>query len=155
MGSNVEILVLVLHCLTTWAMTGLIWVIQIVHYPLFLQIGDASFVSYQLAHQRRITWVVVPLMLVELVTGMLLISVQWGALFWQLNALGIALVWISTFLIQVPLHRRLLGGADTRTCRLLVAKNWIRTLLWTCRAIGLAVFIYFAAVQGLSECQPV
>ena len=46
-------------------LTGLIWTIQIVHYPLFEQVGEDRFVRYHERHMRRITWVAGPLMLIE------------------------------------------------------------------------------------------
>ena len=47
----------------------------------------------------------------------------------------LAVVWISTFAVQVPLHRRLAEGYDAARHRRLVLSNWIRTLAWTARAV--------------------
>ena len=40
------------------ALTGLIWTIQVVHYPLFARVGEAEWRAYEREHQRRITLVV-------------------------------------------------------------------------------------------------
>jgi hypothetical protein len=42
-------LVLVLHLATTLLMVGLIWLVQIVYYPLFARVGDSSFAAYHSA----------------------------------------------------------------------------------------------------------
>ena len=44
------------------ALCGLIWTIQLVHYPLFALVGEAQWVAYGEAHRRRITALVLPLM---------------------------------------------------------------------------------------------
>ncbi len=57
----------VLLNLTLSAMlTGLIWTIQIVHYPGFLGVGVEKFIAYQHNHMRTISYVVIPLMVAEL-----------------------------------------------------------------------------------------
>lgn len=54
---------------STWALIGLIWTIQLVHYPLFSVVGDESFTEYAKGHASRITLIVAPLMLLELVSS--------------------------------------------------------------------------------------
>ena len=39
-------------------MTGLIGLVQVVHYPLFERVGEQTFAPYEQAHQRLTTWVV-------------------------------------------------------------------------------------------------
>jgi hypothetical protein len=120
-------------------MTGIIWFVQIVHYPLFAQVPAASFVRYEAAHATRTGWVVGPLMCVELTTAMLMLStaVRPPAISRAAAIAGAALVvviWLSTGLVQVPLHNRLSAGYDAGAVSALIATNWIRTLAWTARA---------------------
>ncbi len=58
--------VLFLHALSTVFMTGLIWFVQVVHYPLKAMVDTGSFTAYQRAHQTRTAWIVGPPMLVEI-----------------------------------------------------------------------------------------
>jgi len=44
-------------------------------------------------------------------------------------------LWISTALFQVPLHRRLERAHDPVAIRRLVATNWVRTITWSARAV--------------------
>jgi hypothetical protein len=53
-------------------LTGLIWFVQVVHYPLFHKVGVSGFSGYEKAHMRLTSFVVIPLMLGELVSALLL-----------------------------------------------------------------------------------
>jgi hypothetical protein len=116
-------------------MVGLIWFVQIVHYPLMNRVGSGIFKDYEALHLSRTTWVVVPLMLTELGTNLLLFWFPAG-LSRALLGFGLvllSLIWLSTFFLQVPQHRRLSRGFDASTHRRLVRSNWFRTWLWTAR----------------------
>jgi len=118
-------------------MTGLIWMVQLVHYPLFADVDQAGFTRYHASHSRRITPLVLPLMTVELVTSALLVLAQpagvSSAAVWTGLVLAVAL-WASTALILSPAHRSLSEGFDRGRIDHLVAINWLRTLGWTARA---------------------
>lgn len=129
-------LLVVVHAAATWAMVGLIWFVQVVHYPLFQRVGAASFSVYETEHQRRTTWVVMVLMPVELVTGIALFWLRPDTVAQEVVWVGAALlgvVWLSTALWQAPFHGRLGAGYDAGLVRRLVASNWLRTLTWSLR----------------------
>jgi hypothetical protein len=121
---------------STLYMTGLIWFVQIVHYPLFAAVGRAEFPAYSRAHQTLTTLVVGPPMLVEALTAGLLIVMRppavpaWAA--WT-GLVLVGIIWISTATMQVPSHARLVGGFDESTGAFLVHSNWIRTAAWSAR----------------------
>jgi hypothetical protein len=141
---------LVTQILATAMMTGIIWFVQIVHYPLFLKVPLEGFVSYEQSHTVRTGLVVAPIMLLEMGTAIGLVGL---ALFsgektsiglspLHLSALGcLLLIWASTFLIQVPLHQLLEQRADPKAMELLVSTNWIRTILWSIRLGLLSLLI--------------
>ncbi|MBL8726100.1 MAG: hypothetical protein JNK49_18790 [Planctomycetes bacterium] len=129
------------HAVPTLFMTGLIWFVQVVHYPLLAAVGAAEFVAYERAHCRRTSFVVMPAMLMEL--G-LAVWLWWQAPAGQVvtTTLGLGLlglVWASTFALQVPCHQRLEQSCDAATVRRLVRTNWLRTAGWSARS-GLAVW---------------
>ena len=68
--------VLLLHLAATLFMVGVIWFVQVVHYPLLARVGTSGFEAYEQAHTRRTGWVVAPPMLAELVTAVLLLWVR-------------------------------------------------------------------------------
>ena len=124
---------LAVHVAATWALVGLIWTVQLVHYPLFAQVGAEAFRSYHARHTQQITWIVAPLMAVELLTSALLVA-RGAREPWLLASLApLAFNWISTWRVQIPLHKRLANGFDADVHRRLVATNWWRTAAWSIR----------------------
>ena len=125
---------LLTHAAATWFMVGLIWFVQVVHYPLFAGVGEQGWNAYSLRHQKLTTLVVGPVMLVELAACALLLATRPGPLTIT-GAVLLALVWASTFFVQVPLHGRLGTGHERAIMRRLVATNWVRTALWSVRGL--------------------
>jgi len=123
------------HAAATWALVGLIWTIQLVHYPLMKLVGPASFPDYHRAHTRRITWVVAPLMLAELATAGALLWRGERDPWWLASLVPLAFNWLSTALVQVPLHDRLSAGFDPAPHARLVRTNRWRTAAWSLRGL--------------------
>lgn len=139
--------VLLIHAAATLMMVGVIWIVQVVHYPLFDLVDPQRSDLFAQRHQQSITWVVAPLMLVELTTAVwLLWRVPAGIPRWTLiaGAVLLAVIWISTLTLQIPRHTLLLEGFSAEVHRSLVASNWIRTLAWTAR--GALVMLGLAAL---------
>lgn len=141
---RLEDLIVLVQVASTLCMVGIIWFVQIVHYPLFALVGPDRFTQYERSHCGRITWVVGPLMLAELVTAVLL---PW---FLPANAevrlawLGIVVlgaIWIVTYAVQVPQHARLSNAYDEQLQRRLVLGNWFRTFGWTLRGLVALVLL--------------
>ena len=131
-------LILLLNVLTTLYMTGVIWFVQIVHYPLFGKVGEAYYREYHTHHARLTGFVVAMPMLVELGTAGLLAATPPMGISSRQTVLGLIMVillWISTALVQVPRHTILGDGYDAVAHRTLVASNWFRTLLWSLRTV--------------------
>jgi len=138
MGPVVTVpMIRLLHAIATTAMAGVIWTVQLVIYPLFAEVGGEVFASYHADYSERITWIVGPLMIVELGSAAVLAIVAWksgeGRLFALTGLLLVVALWLVTALVQVPQHGRLVAGFDEATIAALVAGNWIRTVLWTLR----------------------
>lgn len=128
---------LLLQAAASCALAGLVWFVQLVHYPLFTRVGPDGFRAYEREHTRRTTWIAAPLMVAEAGTAALLLVLGREAAT-LVGALLVAALWASTFLVQVPCHRALGRGWDEAVHRRLVRTNWLRTVLWTARA-GLAL----------------
>jgi hypothetical protein len=129
-------LTLLLHTATTLAMTGIIWFVQVVHYPLFASTGAESFSSYEIRHAKRTGWVVGPLMCLEAASALALTWIAPRSMVVWTGLALLVIIWLSTFLLQVPLHRRLSRGFDGTSHRALVRGNWIRTVAWTARSVA-------------------
>ncbi|MBA2753246.1 MAG: hypothetical protein H0U40_02125 [Chloroflexia bacterium] len=136
--------VLLVNLAATLFMTGLIWFVQVVHYPLFAHVGDPGFSAYAAVHSARTTRVVAPPMIVESLTAVALalspppeIPAPWA---WAGVGL-VAIIWVSTALLQVPRHRAFAAGFDGDAWRALVWSNWLRTVTWTARAVLVSAMV--------------
>jgi hypothetical protein len=134
---------LAINCAITWALVGLIWTIQVVHYPLMAAVGKAEWAAYHAAHSERITFLVAPLMLAEVVAAGALVLARpssvplWAAWF----ACGlVAAAWLATGFLSVPSHGRLSAGLSVQEIGYLVATNWVRTAAWSARG-GLLLWL--------------
>ena len=139
--------VLTAHATATVVMCGLIWFVQVVHYPLFALVGREAFAGYEREHVRRTGWIVGPPMIVEGITAVWLLASAPAGIGRQIPGVGFALlvlIWCATAMVQVPAHRRLESGFAEVTHRRLVRTNWIRTILWTVRA-ALALWMLSSA----------
>ena len=124
------------HVAATLIMVGVIWFVQIVHYPLFNQVGEATFNLYEMHHARLTTYVVAPAMLIEMATGLWLLWQRPVAILPVQVWLGmgcLATIWLSTFFVQVPQHDLLAQGFDPLIHPKLVTSNWLRTIAWSAR----------------------
>lgn len=125
-------------------MTGLIWFVQIVHYPLFDGIGAENFQPYANRHRHLTSLVVAGPMLTEISSSVLLVAFWSRAYTWLLwiNLALVIAIWISTALCSIPCHEKLCaGGFIPATHQWLVLSNWSRTCLWTVRSLILAFVI--------------
>ena len=132
--------ILLVQAATTWFLVGLIWMVQVVHYPLFSDVGKQHYEVYQQKHQERITWIVGPTMVLELLLAMALISFrpEQGDVNLILAWVGLALVvsvWLTTAFVSVPCHSRLSVGFDESAHQWLVGSNWLRTFGWTAKGL--------------------
>lgn len=120
---------------TTWALVALIWVVQLVHYPAFLYIDMAKAAAFHQMHTQQITLVVMPLMLLELSLAVWRCTLKLP--FWAtyLPLVLVTIIWLSTFLIQVPLHHQLGNSWEEPIVDRLIKTNWIRTILWTVKGV--------------------
>lgn len=142
MDQRTLFIILLVHAAATLFMVGVIWFVQLVHYPLFAAVGADSFNAYGRLHTGWTSLVVGPPMLVEALLSLMLVLEPPAALPKPGLWLGLALVavlWLSTAFVQVPLHGILSQGFDTAVHARLVQTNWLRTILWTLRG-GLALW---------------
>jgi len=137
------------HLVATVAMVGIIWFVQVVHYPLFSQVGEHHFVAYELTNTRLTSFVVGPPMAVEGVSVLVLLAAPpRGVGLWLplVGAALLAVVHASTVFLQVPAHSLLSRAADPAAMRRLVRTNWIRTIGWSARGV-VAVAVLVAAIR--------
>ena len=118
--------------LSACAMAGIVWFVQVVHYPLFAEVGETAWRTYHAQHTRRTGWVVAPLMIAEL--GSAAVLAADGTTLAIAGVVLAAVTWAATFALAVPDHGRLEHGFDASAARRLVTAGWLRTAAWTAHA---------------------
>ena len=130
----VELLILT-QLISCAFLTGLIWIVQLVHYPSFHFVDKVKFFEFNRFHQASISVIVLPAMLIELSCAI--------ALFWLFPSSAahisslvlVTIIWLSTFFLSVPCHGKLLRQRSSQTIKRLVNTNWIRTISWSLRLV--------------------
>lgn len=136
--------IILVELLSTAYLTGLIWFVQVVHYPLFAAVGVDRFCDYEKRHVRLTSLVVGPPMLIEAASAIALGFMQIHQQIRMLNLVGIGLlivIWLSTWSLQVPCHRLLECNHSDTVIGKLVKTNWLRTIAWTIRMLLIAAMV--------------
>ena len=132
-----------LHDAVTWYLVGVIWLVQLVHYPMFEYLDWATFARSHAFHTAAITIAVLPGMLLELYLASIILFRRGPT---DLPALLgfclVILIWAMTFFVMVPIHGQLgVQGYQLRLIQSLIRWNWVRTIAWTVRGLIAAFWL--------------
>lgn len=119
-------------------MIGVIWVVQITVYPAMKWFETHEFGMRHDAYRNKIALIVTGPMFLELLASVYAVvrPFEWLDRTVAIVLLAfLVLIWVSTVVIQVPLHERLSAGKDVDAIESLVRTNWIRTSLWSLRGL--------------------
>lgn len=131
-------LVLLFNVAAVLFMTGFIWTMQLVHYPLLDRVGAEAFPAYEVDHNRLFFLVAGPGVFATLVSALLLLFVrppQVPPVAAVSGLLLFAVIAVSTALFQAPQHVKLSSGFDREAYEFLLKTNWIRTAAWSAYAL--------------------
>lgn len=109
----------------------LIWAVQLIIYPSFNYYNETNLVKWHQLYTKRVTVIVLPLMMLQLILGILHLILEF---YWYtvLSLLLIIALWLLTFVVFVPLHMSIDNNTMQKgTCEKLVEKNKFRTFLWS------------------------
>lgn len=109
----------------------LIWLVQLIIYPSFLQVAPERLLDWHAKYTQRMGCIVAPIMFAQL--GLSIVGLwQTGTALAWLDLTLVLSCWVLTFTLSVPLHQRIAAGeSDPEILRRLVLTNWPRTLVWT------------------------
>ena len=127
-----------LHFSVTFYLLGVIYIIQVIHYPVLALIGKNEFIECHAKHMNQTSFVIAPAMILEVITMALLLYMSpifRNDIYFIFSCVMIFLIWCVTFFISVPLHNILVSGYNYPAWKKLVLTNWIRTFAWSVRAI--------------------
>lgn len=136
--------VVFVHLIATWFMVGLIWTIHVVHYPLFADVGDATYVAFQAAHVDRIGRLLLVPWAVEGVTAAMILFVAVTTRDRRLmppaviGALAMGVILAISGFWSAPAHGELADGFDPAVHDRLMKADLVRMLAWTVRGVTAA-----------------
>ncbi len=137
-------IILLANFVATAVMTGVIWFVQWVHYPLLATVPVDRAVETAVDHQRRTGQVLALPMAVEGVTTLWLLTSRPDAVSLILPWLGAVLLAVAlggTVFLSVPLHAKMATNPTADVGRRLVVTNWPRTIAWSARAVVCVVML--------------
>lgn len=145
MSSELTAFFLLANCAATLFMVGLIWFVQVVHYPLFAKVGRDQFEGFHALHVDATARVVALPMVSEAITSLVLAwyppSQDLASACWI--GLGlVAVLWVSAATRLVPIHNVLSVGFDHKAHLSLLRSNWVRTAAWSIRG---ALMLYVSS----------
>ena len=124
-------------------LVGVILMTQILSYPLLLKLGISDFYNYYNSYTKRISFIVIPLMIFEVLLSINL-NITLNNFYLSASNILLFVVWGSTFFIQVPIHNKLSSNHSYVLINKLIYTNWIRTIAWICKLMIL-IKLYMVA----------
>ena len=122
-------------------LVSLVFMTQFITYPTFLHIDKDKFSEYHRKYVNNISFIVAPVMLIELLT--LLLIAYFSKDFLIIKSLILLLViWLTTFFIMIPSHNKISKSFNIKEIKSLINYNWIRTILWSFKLLVI-IFLYY------------
>ena len=137
-------IILLANFVAATVMTGVIWFVQWVHYPLLASVPVDRAVETAVKHQRSTGQVLAIPMAVEGFTtlGLLISRPEGVQIIWPwIGAVLLAVALGSTVILSVPLHAKMVANPTAEVGRRLVVTNWPRTIAWSARAVVCTVML--------------
>ena len=137
-------IILLANFVAATVMTGVIWFVQWVHYPLLASVPVDHAVKTAMKHQRSTGQVLAIPMAVEGFTtlGLLISRPEGVQIIWPwIGAVLLAVALGSTVILSVPLHAKMVANPTAEVGRRLVVTNWPRTIAWSARAVVCTVML--------------
>ena len=121
----------ILNLALSGILMGIILMTQFISYPLLKSIPKDAFTDYHATYTGYIAPLVGPLMVFELIVISILTFQDPTNTIHIASTALVIMIWLSTFLIQVPLHNKLSKAFHLGKINKLIRSNWIRTLGWS------------------------
>mgnify|MGYP001435815482 FL=1 len=122
-------------------LVSLVFMTQFITYPTFLHIDKDKFSEYHRKYVNNISFIVAPVMLIELLT--LSLIAYFSSEFLIIKSLFLLLViWLTTFFIMIPSHNRISKSFNKKEIKSLINYNWIRTILWSFKLLVI-IFLFY------------
>ena len=121
---------LLINIILNSILVGVILLTQFVSYPLFKNINH-DFEYFHADYTNRMGYLVAPIMILELIMVTLILFNNPSNNIILIITVVTILIWVSTFFIQVPIHKKIGYKKDIRKINKLIKSNLLRTILWS------------------------
>ena len=132
---------LLVNILLASYLTGLIFVIQFVHYPSFKFIEEKNFLEFEKFHVQKISLIVMAPMILELISSIIM-ACLFPSFPSILSFICVFFIWASTIFLSVPLHEILKSKKCEKTIQKLILTNWPRAIFWPIRLLVLIIIFF-------------
>ena len=105
--------------------------VQLIIYPSFKNYYNSNFRSFHSSYTKKMFFIVGPIMIIELLTTLYLV-IKNTFLF---PSTIVALIWLTTFFLIVPVHNSLNSAFSIRTHKKLLRLNIVRTSFWVLKLL--------------------
>ena len=108
-----------------------LWLVQCIIYPSFRYISADIFEKWHAGYRRRVSWIIGPILLLQIfLVG--IEAIQEPSRYSLIRLGLVAVSWLITVCVSVPLHRRIKRGEQReQSIERLIHSNWLRTLTWS------------------------
>lgn len=139
---------LLIHAMITFAMTGIIWFVHLIHYPVMNAL-DWQRETFEKIHWQKTMKIAVIMLILELGTGILFVLFHPVKIPSSLPISGlllIVLIWVNTWWMCVPSHCQLKQQYNENSLQKLMKANKWRAILWSLRSViifySLLIFLH-------------
>ena len=131
-----------IHLIVDFGLVVLIWLVQWIIYPSFLQMRTQGFAEWHRGYVKRISVLVFPLMSAQLGMAVYRTIVD-PAVLWLVYIALVLVIWFLTFGRAVALHNHIGRAPDDNDAKwALIRLNLPRAILWTlCFIMNMAFFV--------------
>ena len=133
-----EQIVFLTNVVSTLMMTGIMWFVHLIHYPVLSYVNQTELAQYEQQHVKHTMKWAVLILVIEVVSATLLFWFRPANISIFPVAIGFALlipIWVTTWSSCVPAHCKLENGFNSQVLQKLMKANFLRTLCWTFRTV--------------------
>ena len=109
--------------------------VQFIIYPSFKNYPQSTFKSFHSAYTKKMLFIVGPIMILELLSTLYLVIKN----SFFLPTLIVALIWLTTFFLIVPIHQSLNYSFNIRNHKKLLRLNFVRSSFWVLKLLLILV----------------
>lgn len=142
--SPLIVFALIIQLISSGAILGVLWYLQLVHYPLLKKVKD-NFTAYETLSVRKILFFMTPWIILDVLVNVILAlnlsSGFAGIIMGIILALSI-FTWLMTFFFQIDIQQELLSGFSLKSLKSVIRSSLIRTIIWSFKVALLVYYVF-------------